>query len=434
MNKKFKKILLSTAISSVFFLTPVLAQAATDAEYNSLKAEVQSMHADMVQMRQLLKEQGVLLNKKTAPKITREEVYALKKQVKKIAKVAKSAEEWKNTNSNIQMSGFADVTYSNNKGDNGAIDSLGFSPIFHYGYKDILFVESEAEFGIDPAGATTTNIEYLSLDLFLNDYATFVAGKFLSPIGQFRQNGHPSWINKLPSKPVGFMNKEAAPVADLGIGFRGGLPLANTGMEMNYAVYASNGPEITQTGGVLDGIDSDAPAPRDADGNKVYGGRLGLRPVSGLEIGFSGGFGKVAITDGAGARLSGETDRNYRIIGSDFNYGTHGLNLRGEYARQKIAASSIGVAKNQAEWSTYYLQASYKIPSSFKLPDNLEAVVRYGNYDANKIANDKRQWAFGMNYLFAPQLIAKVAYEINDGHAGSTNNNDSFLAQIAYGF
>ena len=55
------------------------------------------------------------------------------------------------------------------------------------------------EIEIDDAGETETNLEYLTIDWFINDYMALIAGKFLSPIGQFRQNLHPSWINKLPS-------------------------------------------------------------------------------------------------------------------------------------------------------------------------------------------------------------------------------------------
>jgi hypothetical protein len=54
----------------------------------------------------------------------------------------------------------------------------------------------------------------------LHDYVTFGAGKFLSPLGYFRRNLHPAWINKLPSRPPGFSNGQAASVAEIGEGFQ----------------------------------------------------------------------------------------------------------------------------------------------------------------------------------------------------------------------
>ena len=79
----------------------------------------------------------------------------------------------------------------------------------------------------------------------VNDYVALVGGKFLSPIGQFRQNLHPSWINKLASAPPGFGHDGAAPTSDIGLQARGGFQIGN--MFANYAVYASNGPELNST-------------------------------------------------------------------------------------------------------------------------------------------------------------------------------------------
>ncbi len=60
----------------------------------------------------------------------------------------------------------------------------------------------------------------------------------------------------------------------------------------------------------------------------------------------------------------------------------------------------------------------------------VEVVVRYGEYDTSE--TDQDQWAFGLNYLFANQLIGKVAYEMNDIDGGQ--DEDFFFVELAYGF
>lgn len=64
----------------------------------------------------------------------------------------------------------------------------------------------------------------------------------------------------------------------------------------------------------------------------------------------------------------------------------------------------------------------------------LEGVLRYTDLDSPHASEDQRQWAFGLNYVFAPNAILKFAYEINDGEADAPSDENSALAQFAYGF
>ena len=132
----------------------------------------------------------------------RAEVDELKKQV--------SGTEWMHADSQAHLAGYGSVTYvdSNQSGVNSSFDQVQISPVFHYQYKDLAMLESELELVAAQDGTTETALEYLDVDLFLNDYMTLVAGKFLSPLGQFRQNLHPAWINKLASMPPGFHEME----------------------------------------------------------------------------------------------------------------------------------------------------------------------------------------------------------------------------------
>lgn len=129
------------------------------------------------------------------------------------------------------------ATLSND--DDGSFTVGQFAPIFHFQYRDLVMLEAELEFEVEDNGSTNTALEYLTIDWLMNDYATLVAGKFLSPIGQFRQNLHPTWVNKMASAPPGFGHDGAAPVSDLGVQIRGGYPIGN--VRTNYAFFISNG-------------------------------------------------------------------------------------------------------------------------------------------------------------------------------------------------
>ena len=65
-----------------------------------------------------------------------------------------------------------------------------FMPVFLVRDKNLLQLEAHVEVA-NYGNETETSLEYAQLDLFLNDYMTLVAGKILSPIGQFQQAIHP---------------------------------------------------------------------------------------------------------------------------------------------------------------------------------------------------------------------------------------------------
>jgi hypothetical protein len=310
-----------------------------------------------------------------------------------------------------------------------------FSPIFHFQYRDLVMLESELEIEVEDDGETKTALEYLTLDWFINDYMMLVAGKFLSPIGQFRQNLHPSWINKLASAPPGFGHDGAAPVSDIGFQLRGGFPIGE--VRTNYAVFVSNGPELKaefEDGEFeLDGVEAEGFG-TDVDGEKVVGGRLGIIPIAGLEFGLSVASGKATVTsveDGDSSVLGGEAARDYDVVGVDFNWQYNAFNLRGEYVETEVGrdAGSGTAASDGATFKTWYTQGVYRIDQS-----KFELVARYTDFDSPHGSQDQKQWAVGTNYLFTNSFIGKINYEFNDGLSGSAAEQDRFQLQLAYGF
>lgn len=426
MTKTINKIRFGFLALVAFILLPGVVLA--DAEYDVLQAQVKELAAQLAAIQKTLAQ--FEQDQAESSSANETEIAALKNDIE-------DAAEWRTPSSLIHLAGYTDVGYVNAENADGSFVVGSFSPIFHFQYRDKVMFESELEIELSPEGETELALEYLTVDYFMNDYVTLVAGSFLSPIGQFRQNLHPSWINKLASAPPGFGHDGAAPTSDLGLQLRGGFPLGE--IRSNYAVYAGNGPELNavfEDGEFeLEGIAAEAFGV-DRDGEKVVGGRFGILPVSSLEIGVSAITGKATVTGledeetGEITEIEGAISRDYDVVGADFSWLWRNINVRGEYVRSKIGEALTGpTASEGGTWKSWYSQAAWRIPST-----NYEAVVRYTDFDSPHASEDQQQWALGLNYLITNSFIAKGTYEFNNGIAGSRANNDRLMLQLAYGF
>ena len=340
--------------------------------------------------------------------------------------------------SKLHLAGYSNVDFiagSDNQED--GFTNARFAPIFHFQFSDRVLFEGELEIETDEDGETEIAVEYSTIDLILNDYVALVAGKFLSPIGQFRQNVHPSWINKLPTAPVGFGHGGAAPLSDLGLQLRGGIPLSGS-MRANYATYVSNGPTLVvdvDDGDIEMEMETEA-ATSNADGNMVYGGRFGFLPIPEIELGLSGAIGKIGVAEEhAVSELSaGEPDRDYTVIGVDAIYNWSTLQLRGEFIQQSVGSDSGstiagGAATGDLDFTTWYVQAAYRLPDT-----KWEGVVRYGDLDTPNEDANRSQWSAGINYLFANNVILKAAYTVDNFDASGIDEDNRVNVQLAYGF
>ena len=342
------------------------------------------------------------------------------------------------TLSKLHMAGYANVdAIAGSDRQEDGFTAARFAPIFHFQFSDRVLFEGELEIETNADGETEIATEYATIDLILNDYMALVAGKFLSPIGQFRQNIHPSWINKLPTAPVGFGHGGAAPLSDLGVQLRGGIPLSGS-MRANYALFTSNGPTL-----LVDGhgdeveleMETEA-ASSNADGNFVYGGRIGFLPVPALELGLSGALGKVGVAEGheVSELAAGEPDRDYTVLGADAVYNLDTLQLRGEFIQQTVgseAGSTIadGEVTGELDFTAWYAQAAYRLPDT-----KWEGVARIGDLDTPNADGNRSQWSVGVNYLFANNVIIKAAYTVDDYDDNAIDDDERFNVQLAYGF
>jgi len=356
----------------------------------------------------------------------RRDLEAAQRESYAIETTADDAGEWRQVTSTFHLAGYASAGYTDVENQTGVFSPAAFNPLFLFQYRDRVFFEAELELEIEEDGATESHLEYANVNFFLNDYLTLGAGKFLSPLGHFRQNLHPAWVNRLPSAAPGFGHDGAAPEAEIGLQLRGGARIGAS--RVNYAFYLGNGPELEAEDEEVHGIVTEG-FTRDADEEKVFGGRLGFQPTLHFEIGVSAATGDTSVTEDYGVEVEDEPTRDYEAFGVDFAYHWTNAEIRGEYIGQKIGAAPSSIAPEGGEWEAWYLQGAYSFAQN-----RWEGVLRYADFDSPHASQRQQQWMVGVNRLISASAILKLAYEINDNDAGAPTGNNRWLLQATYGF
>ena len=336
-----------------------------------------------------------------------------------------SATTFTDATSVTHLSGYASADYVSVENGPSAFVA-NFNPMFHFLYENKILWEAELEVVVEENGETEIGLEYTTVDWFLNDNLTLIAGKFLSPIGNFRQNLHPSWINKLPSAPPGFGHDGAAPISEVGVQLRGVAPMGNS--RLNYAFFLGNGPKIEGEDGEIHAIEAEGFA-SDPDDEKVFGGRVAFLPIPSLELAVSGATGDAAVVEDDGIDVEGDPKRGYQVLGFDASYQWNNLDLRGEYVKQEVDPNPLSIAPEGGVWETWYAQAAYKFADG-----KWEGVARYTDFQSPHADDTQEQLALGINYLITPSAFLKFGYESNKGEPGEITDADRWILQIAYGY
>lgn len=336
-----------------------------------------------------------------------------------------SATTFTDATSVTHLSGYASADYVSVENGPSAFVA-NFNPMFHFLYENKILWEAELEVVVEENGETEIGLEYTTVDWFLNDNLTLIAGKFLSPIGNFRQNLHPSWINKLPSAPPGFGHDGAAPISEVGVQLRGVAPMGNS--RLNYAFFLGNGPKIEGEDGEIHAIEAEGFA-SDPDDEKVFGGRVAFLPIPSLELAVSGATGDAAVVEDDGIDVEGDPKRGYQVLGFDASYQWKNLDLRGEYVKQEVDPNPLSIAPEGGVWETWYAQAAYKFADG-----KWEGVARYTDFQSPHADDTQEQLALGINYLITPSAFLKFGYESNQGEPGEITDADRWILQIAYGY
>jgi hypothetical protein len=303
------------------------------------------------------------------------------------------------------------------------------APILLYRVTDRVLFEGELELGLNENGGTDVNLEYAQADVFLNDYVTLVGGKFLLPFGEFIQQLHPGWINKLVSFPLPFRENEEGgllPFSDVGVQLRGGAPLGPEGVGLDYTVFVSNGPrfESEEVGALFQS--------NNVDGNKGkgFGARFVVRPLP-----VASGLGHLRL---GASTYDGKWDGGklwFTSWGMDAAYQLNELELRGEYVQTRREMPEDIRRDFREGW---YVQGAYKL-ARLQVPylNRMELVARYSGVNQRAVTNEEllphpRQVALGLDYWITPSVVGKLEYDRELPR--DAKNDHAVRAQIAVGF
>jgi len=90
-----------------------------------------------------------------------------------------SATTFTDATSVTHLSGYASADYVSVENGPSAFVA-NFNPMFHFLYENKILWEAELEVVVEENGETEIGLEYTTVDWFLNDNLTLIAGKFLS--------------------------------------------------------------------------------------------------------------------------------------------------------------------------------------------------------------------------------------------------------------
>ena len=312
------------------------------------------------------------------------------------------------------------------------------APIFLLQLNDHILLESELEFKLDEV-----EVGYAQMDFIVNDWLTFVAGRYLTPIGFFNERLHPAWINKLPDFPLMMLQTTFADSSLNGIQIRGGKYLFCTPLKLEYALFVANGFGIPGAGEFADLADINAIKDTSKDVNDAiaFGGRLGFLVP---RLGIWGGVSTLIN------RPFGEDKGNdFNVFDIDLNYHKGNWDFRLEYAQ--TFQETTAFLDNNIRRRGFYAQLAYRpLDCTNYILRNIEYVFRYSfarfkGIDPNALdltafetlvsaPVDRNQYTFGINIYPYPSLAFKFAYEINQEIHGVDLRDNVFLAQLAWGF
>lgn len=286
--------------------------------------------------------------------------------------------------------------------------------------KDLLIAEIQLE---KEHGGDDQQIRFAQLDIVASPLSIFRVGKFLVPVGSFNSYLYPEYINKMPDRP--FAMQEIVPVSwgDVGVQVFGRYDFG-LDQNINYAAYIINGlHDASQTSGDSDDVKLSSGSLRkmrnnhiDKNMDKGFGGRVGARLFSGLDMGLSA--------------YTGATDNDGKLRTSifdfDLTYEVGDFDFKGEYAIALQGTGSGNITKQG-----FYLQGAYKVFNW------LEPVVRYDMINhSNSSADNKQRVSLGVNfYPFAEtwslfMLKAAYSYTLQENN----QNPHTLLTQAAMGF
>ncbi len=364
---------------------------------------------------------------------------------------------------NFTMVGDAEIQFGQAKGQNSAFTLADFAPIFLYrANDDILF---EAGFDVmlqngsasgnnavtdnpythDSGSSTSVNLSFAQLDYLLNDYATFVGGYMISPLGTYNERAA-GWLNKMPDNPLAV--DAFLPGAGAGVQLRGSVPVGVSGQQLTYVVYGVNGPSSTDGSPNATTLDSNGNTIPNLDLNGNVGiqnsgnnANLNSKPSGGGRIGW---FYPWAAHYDLELDVSGQTGTwagNYLWSALVVDAAVHispYVEVKGEYINTWQQTDNAGNIQPSGWW----IQGSYKLAGlnlDAPVVNDLELVERY-DFANNALGSSTDRFTTGIVYYLSNTLLLEGDYE---WYRNSSSGPDAvspglpasqFIVQLSYGF
>lgn len=360
---------------------------------------------------------------------------------------------------NSVFTGFMYVDYTSPSGSffgdfNGNNSfSYAFSPAYLVSYgESILMASRLAVFNFGQNVDLTLPYSYFAY--FFNDYCTFVAGRFIIPLGNYNSY-YSSWITPFPVNPYGRSYfAPLFPSADIGVEVKGAIPLCLLFRQLKcstltYDFWLGNGPsEVNSNSPNANSVPAgtiyiNGPNSPNNKNSFAWGGRLGLLPTDNQIYGFSYMRGRWSSNKVAFGKFGAAGGRkfNYEAAAFDWtvNFNQY-LSSAGEYiwSQYENSLPEFPWVRQSACWGMATLQLGALkciCPSLYsRYPcfwDSLDFSVRYSaaftqpsgqsfwtGANAEGKAFQQRAFSFAFAYNFTQSFSVKMEYDINNGDDG----------------
>ncbi|MCP4504317.1 MAG: hypothetical protein GY822_30750 [Deltaproteobacteria bacterium] len=287
---------------------------------------------------------------------------------------------------------------------------------------DVVIPELQLEY---EHGGSQIQLRYGQVDVKVWDDLLIVrVGKFLTPFGQVNEYLYPEFIWRLSDRPMAFRQVVPVSWAEVGVQARGHVDWSeNKGID--YALYAVNGleqeddpatPQVDDGGGIRE-MRNNYEDKNHWD--KALGGRVGLRPLAGLQFGASGYTGAYTV-DGS--------QRIY-MVGVGAGWEGFGAHVLAEYVVALQTTVNGDLLKHGG-----FLQASYEVIAHFS------PIVQVENFMEGNDPNDWRIRAT-LGALVFPYPNRVLNLQLKASYAATTAVSDPMgslshrvIAQLAIGF
>lgn len=452
---------------AALLLVPRTAPAAvSDDEFNALKNMVQQLNEKFKALDQQHQQD------QQQHQQDQEKIQQLQKQLTETQQVATNAAQKAEAAAQVQpvhpvppgpsathqfqVVGDAETIFGRIQGQHSGFVFADFAPIFLFRANDNILFEAGFDFTLAnnaPSSSGTTygfDLSFATIDYFLNDYVTVMAGNMILPLGTYSERSA-GWLNKFPDNPL---PRGLLPGNGIGAQLRGAVPVGVSGQMLTYSIYGANGPSSvdgTGNSGSLDlggnvGILSEATSlPRtygyglpgttfstagNLHADPSGGGRLGWfypwKPHYDVELGVSGQTGEWNDLGNMYSAL---------VVDAAVHVSPY-VEVKGEYIITWADTTDLGTIRPNGWW----VQGGYKLAGlNLDVPviNNIELVGRYDRADDGLAPRTKvDRYTAGFVYYFSNTLLFEGDYEWL--HSTGPNSgffpNNEILLQLSYGF